>query len=109
MDRCLNETPPAALVLLVDAKSGGGQFLGHARICPLPGPSDHQSQRCWVESVVVWRALRGKGIGQILMEKIEEYSRNLGYGEVYPILRQFKSTKMRVLGLSFHDGQTRLL
>jgi GNAT superfamily N-acetyltransferase len=66
--------PPLALVLLDES----GALLGHARLCPLP----LENRACWVESVVVWRRLRGQGLGRVLMEKVEGWAREQQFTKV---------------------------
>jgi GNAT superfamily N-acetyltransferase len=58
---------------------GNSALIGHARLCPLPS----QQSALWVESIVIWKRLRGLGIGRILMQQIEEWSRERGFKQVY--------------------------
>ncbi|KAJ7316682.1 hypothetical protein JRQ81_002844 [Phrynocephalus forsythii] len=63
------------------------QLLGHARLSRVVG----LPQSLFVETVVVAKALRGKGYGRKLMEAVEDYARSRGY---------------RRLHLTTHDKQT---
>lgn len=56
------------------------ELIGHARVCCLPLES---IGACWVESVVVRRALRRTGIGRKLMVMLEDYVRQLGFHKVF--------------------------
>jgi len=75
VEKSLNETPPMCLVLL-DKRNW--EVVGHAKLCPLP----QNSTKCWVESVVLRRSLRGRGLGRNLMEKVESLAKSLGFSEI---------------------------
>jgi predicted N-acetyltransferase YhbS len=76
LKRALNEVPDLSLILLTKSDQ---KLIGHARICILP----LNLKGCWIESVIVHDSLRGKGIGKILMNFIEEKAKELGYSEIY--------------------------
>ncbi|XP_048345846.1 N-alpha-acetyltransferase 80 [Sphaerodactylus townsendi] len=62
------------------------QLLGHARLSRVVG----QPKSLFVETVVVSKAIRGKGYGRKLMEAVENYAKSRGY---------------RCLHLTTHDKQ----
>uniref|UniRef100_A0AC34GQW4 N-acetyltransferase domain-containing protein n=1 Tax=Panagrolaimus sp. ES5 TaxID=591445 RepID=A0AC34GQW4_9BILA len=76
LKRAMNEVPDLSLILLTKLDQ---KLIGHARICILP----LNLKGCWVESVIIHDTLRGKGIGKILMQLIEEKAKELGYNEIY--------------------------
>nr|XP_056718088.1 N-alpha-acetyltransferase 80 [Euleptes europaea] len=51
------------------------QLLGHARLSRVVG----QPKSLFVETVVVSKAIRGKGYGRKLMEAVESYAKSRGY------------------------------
>jgi GNAT superfamily N-acetyltransferase len=54
--------------------------LAHLKLTAIPSIP----HACFIESVVVWKQLRGQGIGRYLMEKAENYCKyNLKFTEVY--------------------------
>ncbi|KAM6470338.1 N-alpha-acetyltransferase 80 isoform 1-T2 [Liasis olivaceus] len=55
------------------------QLLGHARLSRVVG----QSKSLFVETVVVAKALRGKGYGRKLMEAVENFAKAHGYQRLY--------------------------
>ncbi|XP_039214628.1 N-alpha-acetyltransferase 80 [Crotalus tigris] len=55
------------------------QLLGHARLSRVVG----QSNSLFVETVVVAKALRGKGYGRKLMEAVENFAKAHGYHHLY--------------------------
>ena len=59
--------------------TGSMEVLGHSRIAFLP----RVDRAVWIESVVVRFDLRGKGYGRVLMNKTEEYARQLGFTSAY--------------------------
>ncbi|KAH1001082.1 hypothetical protein HUJ04_013341 [Dendroctonus ponderosae] len=87
---------PVSLILLK-----GEALVGHLKLCPIPSIKSG----CFVQSVVVNRADRGKGFGSVLMQRAEvyckdklnlsviylstqgqeEFYRKLGYSECSPI------------------------
>uniref|UniRef100_A0A1I8BPN3 N-acetyltransferase domain-containing protein n=1 Tax=Meloidogyne hapla TaxID=6305 RepID=A0A1I8BPN3_MELHA len=70
----LNE-PPLSVILLEKEN----KLIGHARLCPLPQNEDG----CWIESVIIWKSLRGKGFGKILMKGIELCSKEFGFKKIF--------------------------
>ncbi|GMT20032.1 hypothetical protein PFISCL1PPCAC_11329, partial [Pristionchus fissidentatus] len=67
-------TPPMSLLMLID-----DVLIGHARICLLPDRRD----ACWVESVIVRKSHRGRGLGKILMNLTELKAAELSFTKVY--------------------------
>lgn len=63
-------------LIVVDKSSD--KLVAHARLCPLPA----EQQGCWVESVIVSRDLRGKGLGRWLMLQLEDEARKHGFMKV---------------------------
>lgn len=55
------------------------QLLGHARLSLVVG----QPKSLFVETVVVAKALRGKGYGRKLMEAVEKYAKSRGYNRLH--------------------------
>ncbi|CAK5061473.1 unnamed protein product [Meloidogyne enterolobii] len=68
-------TPPLSIILLEKEN----KLIGHARLCPLP----LNENGCWIESVVIWKNLRGKGFGRTLMEGIEMCAKEFGFKEIF--------------------------
>lgn len=68
------DSPPTCLVLTNSKTSPSDNkndptVLAHLKITPIPSiPS-----ACFIESVVVWKSLRGQGIGKFLMIEAEKY------------------------------------
>lgn len=56
------------------------QVLAHLKLTPIPSiPS-----ACFIESVVVWKSLRGQGIGSYVMAEAEKYCKfGLKLSEIY--------------------------
>uniref|UniRef100_A0A3Q1GDK7 N-alpha-acetyltransferase 80, NatH catalytic subunit n=1 Tax=Acanthochromis polyacanthus TaxID=80966 RepID=A0A3Q1GDK7_9TELE len=65
---------PVCLVLLRGPR-GSEKLLGHARLSLVVG----HGGSLFVESVVVSRPERGKGLGRTLMEETERYAKNRGF------------------------------
>ncbi|KAK4885174.1 hypothetical protein RN001_001445 [Aquatica leii] len=59
---------PTNLILVKDMK-----VIGHCKISSIPSIKNG----CFVESVVIDKALRGQGYGKYLMEKTEEYCKSV--------------------------------
>ncbi|VDM09212.1 unnamed protein product [Wuchereria bancrofti] len=74
--KSLNSTPPMSFIM-VDKKTD--KLVGHARLCPLLAVS----QSCWIESVIINRNLRGKGLGYWLMAQLEDEARKFGFKKAY--------------------------
>lgn len=60
---------PTSLILVSDAK----QILGHLKLTPIPAIPES----CFIETVVISKALRGKKLGSFLMRRAEEYCKNV--------------------------------
>nr|XP_060621754.1 N-alpha-acetyltransferase 80 [Anolis sagrei ordinatus] len=65
--RPVEETP--------EGKQSQSQLLGHARLSRVVG----RPKSLFVETVVVAKALRGKGYGRKLMEAVESYAKSRGF------------------------------
>ncbi|XP_026481161.1 N-acetyltransferase 6-like [Ctenocephalides felis] len=63
-----SEKLPTSLIMLQD-KTG---IIGHAKLTPIPS----MPQACFVESVVIAKNLRGKGLGRELMYQVEKYCKS---------------------------------
>ncbi|CAO1425803.1 unnamed protein product [Diamesa tonsa] len=62
-------------------KNKDKKVLAHLKLTPIPSKIDHA---CFIESVVVWKSLRGQGIGSHIMLKAEEYCKyTLKMREIY--------------------------
>lgn len=81
------DTLPTCLVL-TDSNSSKSDnknnpnptVLGHCKLTPIPSLPN----ACFIESVVVWKTLRGQGIGRHLMNEAENYCKyNLHLQEIY--------------------------
>lgn len=59
---------PTSLILVNDKKI----IIGHCKLTPIP--SIHES--CFIETVVISKALRGRKLGSYLMKRVEEYCRD---------------------------------
>jgi predicted GNAT family N-acyltransferase len=73
---------PTSLVLLNTNKTTceAKSVLAHLKLTAIPS----MPFACFIESVVVWKQLRGQGIGRNLMSKAEMYCKyNLKLKEVY--------------------------
>lgn len=63
---------PTCLVLTKVSKSDNldePTVLAHLKLTPIPSFPN----ACFIESVVVWKSLRGQGIGSMLMNEAEKY------------------------------------
>lgn len=58
---------PTSLILVNDNK----QILGHCKLTPIPSIPES----CFVETVVISKAMRGKKLGSFLMKYVEDYCR----------------------------------
>lgn len=56
---------PTSLILIRDKS----YVIGHAKLTPIPS----MPQACFLESVVIAKDLRGKGLGTELMHQVEKY------------------------------------
>ena len=54
-------------------------LIGHGKLCPLPD----KPSGCWLESVIVKKTMRGKGIGKLLMLRLEATAVAQGYDTAY--------------------------
>uniref|UniRef100_A0A1B6L3D2 N-acetyltransferase domain-containing protein n=1 Tax=Graphocephala atropunctata TaxID=36148 RepID=A0A1B6L3D2_9HEMI len=66
---------PTSLVMVYN----GAEVVGHSRLSPIPALPD----ACFVESVVVDKAYRGRGWGRYLMLATEDYAIRCGVQEIY--------------------------
>lgn len=80
------DTLPTCLVLTNLSKSKTDNniedptVLAHLKLTPIPSIPN----TCFIESVVVWKSLRGQGIGRYLMLEAENYCRHiLMLSEIY--------------------------
>lgn len=58
---------PTNLILVTNSK----QLLGHCKLTPIPSIPES----CFVETVVISKAMRGKKLGSYLMNYVEDYCR----------------------------------
>ncbi|XP_046364340.2 N-alpha-acetyltransferase 80-like [Haliotis rufescens] len=65
---------PCSLVLVSENK-----VVGHSRLASVQGIKNS----CLLESVVVPKDLRGKGLGRKLMDKTEEYAKSSGFQTIF--------------------------
>ncbi|XP_025423109.1 N-acetyltransferase 6 isoform X2 [Sipha flava] len=72
------DTLPTSLVL-VKNENTSKVVLGHSKITPIPSMLDS----CFIESVVIVKDQRGRGLGKYIMYKTEEYIKTLGLSTVY--------------------------
>lgn len=74
LEKSCDELPVALLFLQEN------HLIGHSCICSIPGrPKD-----CWVQSVVIDKTLRGRGLGKRLMLATEQYAKEkLGIETMY--------------------------
>lgn len=63
-------------LVLVDDKD---VTIGHSRLSLVVG----REKSCFIESVVVKKALRGKGLGKFLMQETEEFAKRAGFTTAY--------------------------
>ncbi|GAV03123.1 hypothetical protein RvY_13599-1 [Ramazzottius varieornatus] len=68
---------PLSLVM-VSTSERSHKVLGHSRLASIPGRSDD----CYVESVIVDRSTRRKGLGRLLMHHTENYAKKLGFSRL---------------------------
>lgn len=60
---------PTSLILINDMK----HLLGHCKLTPIPSIPES----CFIETVVISKAMRGKKLGSYLMRQVEEYCKNV--------------------------------
>lgn len=60
---------PTSLILVANTKS----LLGHCKLTAIPSIPES----CFVETVVISRAMRGKKLGTYLMRRVEEYCKSV--------------------------------
>ena len=70
------DTLPYCIVLCIEPEH---KVIGHARLCLVHGVE----QACFIDSVVVSKSHRGKGLGLKLMTCAEEHALMLGYHHLY--------------------------
>ncbi|XP_052272784.1 N-alpha-acetyltransferase 80-like [Dreissena polymorpha] len=71
---------PVNLVLIEQAGTSEAFVVGHSRLALVQGQTD---KSCFLESVVIRKRLRGKGLGRILMEKTEQFAEKEGFKVIY--------------------------
>ncbi|MBL0884748.1 GNAT family N-acetyltransferase [Myceligenerans indicum] len=87
----IQASPDNDLVVAVrDGGSGDGEVIGCMQLTYIPGISRNGAGRLLVEAVRVDAALRGQGIGRLLMEHAHERGRARGC-----VLAQLTSDKQR--------------
>lgn len=60
---------PTSIILVDNSK----QIIGHCKLTPIPAIPES----CFIETVVISKALRGKRLGSFLMRKVEDYCKNI--------------------------------
>ncbi|GMS89934.1 hypothetical protein PENTCL1PPCAC_12109, partial [Pristionchus entomophagus] len=73
-NKSCRSSPPMSLLLIED-----DVLLGHARMCLLPDRRD----ACWVESVIVRKSHRGRGLGKVLMNLTESKALELNFSKIF--------------------------
>lgn len=80
-----SETPPTSLLLVHGGDCSGDcaeevvVAVAHARLSPLPG----DTSALLLESLVVQRRMRSRGLGRRLVELTEQYAQRRGYSAIY--------------------------
>uniref|UniRef100_A0A915L5I4 N-acetyltransferase domain-containing protein n=1 Tax=Romanomermis culicivorax TaxID=13658 RepID=A0A915L5I4_ROMCU len=74
---------PVSLILV---NKGQNLVLGHSKLCKLP----KSSTDCWLESVIVRKADRGKGFGRILMQMTEKFAKDQHFSTIHLTTRDKK-------------------
>ncbi|CAD6197396.1 unnamed protein product [Caenorhabditis auriculariae] len=74
--RSCREAPPMSFLLLDDET---GRLIGHARLCLLP----NRSKACWIESVLIRKSFRGRGLGKLVMRRLEDWMRDKNFDEAF--------------------------
>ncbi|PAV68303.1 hypothetical protein WR25_12953 [Diploscapter pachys] len=69
-------SPPMSFLLL---ETESDKLIGHTRACLLP----NRPTACWIESVLIRKDHRGKGLGKFLMTEVEKWLRANGFDESY--------------------------
>ncbi|KAI1729253.1 acetyltransferase (GNAT) family domain-containing protein [Ditylenchus destructor] len=72
ISKCTNPDPPMSFILI---EQSAEELIGHGKVCPVP----NDINSCWVESVIVVKNRRGKGVGRLLMNFLEEEARKRNY------------------------------
>lgn len=70
-----NDNYPVNLVFVDD----NNVVVGHSRLSLVVG----QDKCCLVESVVIKKCMRGKGLGKLLMKETEQFAKSEGFKTVY--------------------------
>lgn len=63
------DTLPTSMVLIDAAENGKPTVLAHAKLSPIPS----DAEAVFIETVVVDRRYRGKGLGRFLMNEVENH------------------------------------
>ncbi|XP_029714234.2 N-alpha-acetyltransferase 80 [Aedes albopictus] len=81
------DTLPTSMVLIDTAENEKSTVLAHAKLSPIPS----DSEAVFIETVVVDRRYRGKGLGRFLMNEVEKHC--------------FKTLRLRAIYLSTIDQE----
>ncbi|VDK43900.1 unnamed protein product [Anisakis simplex] len=76
ISKSLNHSPPMSFVLI---ERNTGILMGHARLCTLP----NEEQGCWIESVIVDRSMRNRGLGRHIMRLLETAAKSFSFNKCY--------------------------
>ncbi|KRX75060.1 N-acetyltransferase 6 [Trichinella sp. T6] len=71
-----NDHLPVSLVLV---RTSDQRLLGHARLCRIPD----RPQWCLLESVVIEKSERGRGLGRHLVQECERFAQKVGFLTIY--------------------------
>ncbi|CAL1274984.1 unnamed protein product [Larinioides sclopetarius] len=77
LNRCCKELPDS--LVLLEEENGQKRVIGHSRLTRVLEDDDG----CWIESVVIAEDKRNKGYGKYLMNKTEEYAKELNFSTAY--------------------------
>ncbi|KRX56873.1 Indoleamine 2,3-dioxygenase 1, partial [Trichinella sp. T9] len=71
-----NDHLPVSLVLV---RTSDQRLLGHARLCRIPD----RPEWCLLESVVIEKSERGRGLGRHLVQECERFAQKIGFLTIY--------------------------
>ncbi|KRY31190.1 Indoleamine 2,3-dioxygenase 1 [Trichinella spiralis] len=71
-----NDHLPVSLVLV---RTSDQRLLGHARLCRIPD----RPEWCLLESVVIEKSERGRGLGRHLVKECERFAQKVGFLTIY--------------------------
>ncbi|GBL86579.1 N-acetyltransferase 6 [Araneus ventricosus] len=77
LNRSCKELPDSLVVL--EEENGQKKVIGHSRLTRVLEDDDG----CWIESVVIAEDKRSKGYGKYIMNKTEEYAKELNFSTAY--------------------------